>query len=145
MLKGLGQGINIRDIQRSSRSGKTEITRSIPNIPSKQEDLKTSDIITIGAKPVAETIVPFKANYAGLQERSIKKHLESYTLHDNKTGDNYSLKANDNGALAMFSEDPGDDTGQKLSLELKSNHSISLEANHSLLSPDPDEYYFFSR
>jgi hypothetical protein len=144
MLKGLGQGINIRNLQRSSRSEKTA-TRSICNTPPKQEGLKTSDIITIGSKPAVETIIPFKSNYAGLQERPIKKHLESYTLHDSKTGDNYTLKANDNGTLAIFAEEAGNETGQQLSAELTSNHSISLEANPSLLSPEPEEYYFFSR
>ena len=145
MLKGPGQGINIRDLQKSFRSEKTALTRNICNIPSKQEGLKTSDIVTIGAKPVVETIIPFKSNYAGLQERPIKEHLENYTLQDSKTGDNYSLKANNNGTLAIFAEEPGNNTGQQLSVELTGNHRISLEANPSLLSPEPEEYYFFSR
>lgn len=144
MLRGINQRLNTTELQKYPGSGKINPPGS--KIPLTQEDFKTPDIITIGTKPAAETtIVPFKAKYAGLQERSIKKHLESYTLHDSKTGDNYTLKANDNGVLAMFTEEPGNDTGQQLSVELKSNHSISLESNPSLLSPEPDEYYFFSR
>ncbi len=141
MLGSINNRLNKTELQKYSGAGKIKSTGS--GIPLKQEDFKTSDIISIGAKPATETIVPFKANYAGLQERSINKHLESYTLHDSKTGDNYTLKANNNGVLAMFEEEPGNDRGRKLSLELKSSHT--LETGHSLLSSEPEEYYFFSR
>ncbi len=141
MLRSINNRLNTTELQKYQGTGKIKSTGS-PE-PLTQENLKTSDIITIGAKPATETIVPFKANYAGIQERSIKKHLESYTLYDSKTGDNYTLKANNNGVLAMFTEEAGNDGGRKQSLELNSSHTI--DSNPSLLSSEPEEYYFFSK
>ncbi len=141
MLGNIHNRLNTTELQKYSGAGKIKSTAS--GKPLIEENIKTSDIISIGAKPAAETIIPFKTNYAGIQERSINKHLESYTLHDSQTGDNYTLKANTNGVLAMFEEKPGNDTGRKLSLELNSSHI--LETNPSLLSSGPEEYYFFSR
>ncbi|MEQ8226377.1 MAG: hypothetical protein ABRQ37_28935 [Candidatus Eremiobacterota bacterium] len=141
MLGNINNRLNTTELQKYSGAGKIKSTAS--GKPLIEENVKTSDIISIGAKPAAEKIIPFKANYAGLQERSINKHLESYTLHDSQTGDNYTLKANTNGVLAMFEEEPGNDTGRKLSLELKSSHTSGTGS--SLLSSGPEEYYFFSR
>jgi hypothetical protein len=71
------------------------------------------DISNISSMPNQEST---GERFAPLQEKPLPKSLENYTLQDKKTGSQYTLKAGNNGALAMFSEDM-DYASQKLLLE----------------------------
>lgn len=51
--------------------------------------------------------------FAPLQDKPLPKSFDNYTLQDNKTGFQYTVKAGNNGALAMFSDDM-DYASQKL-------------------------------
>jgi hypothetical protein len=147
--------LNTREAHGLPKTDKTSLVSR--KTPLKQEELKTNDIITIGSAPMAETIIPFKKSYAGLQEKPLKKHLETYRLQDSKTGDNYTLKANGNGAVVMFIEEPDNSNAgrQNLSVNLESNRhssnplqdqqSLRSLDHQSLLSAQPTEFYFFSR
>jgi len=51
--------------------------------------------------------------FAPLQDKPLPKSFDNYTLDDKKTGFQYTVKAGNNGALAMFSDDM-DYASQKL-------------------------------